>query len=109
MSYVLAEIAEASGVIALLVCSIVLGHYAWYNMTHEAQVNSKSTIEILAFSAESLTFVYVGICTVTYSTDDISIGFMFFSIGIVMGSRFILIYIMYNLFKLCNPSRFVLR
>lgn len=109
MSYIVAEIANASGVIALLVCSIVLGHYAWYNMSHDAQVNSKSTINILSFSAEALTFVYIGICVITYSTEDYSVDFMFFIIGIVMASRLILVYGMYNLFKLCKPHRFVLK
>mmetsp|Transcript_14566 Transcript_14566/g.2387 ORF Transcript_14566/g.2387 Transcript_14566/m.2387 type:complete len:88 (+) Transcript_14566:325-588(+) len=34
---------------------------------------------------------------------------MFFIIALVMTSRLILVYLFYNLFKLCKPHRFVLK
>lgn len=104
ISYLIATMLGISGVITMLVCSIVLGHYAWYNITAEAKHGSSIAVHFLGFASESLTFVYLGMSIVAYSTNNFSIYFLAAVTAIVLGSRAIAIFGMSYLVKLCSKQ-----
>lgn len=37
ISYMVSELLEQSGIITLLICGVVLAHYAWYNLSPQAK------------------------------------------------------------------------
>ena len=60
MSYYATEYFEFSGVIALLMTGIILGHYAFYNLTNESKLSTRITYGSLSVLAEGTIFIYLG-------------------------------------------------
>lgn len=87
VTYISAELATISGVISLLVCSILMGHYAWYNLTPTAREVSGDTFKFLGNSAEALTFAYLGLSAFSYGGSEISVYFVLGIMGVVMLAR----------------------
>jgi len=87
--YVVAELLGISGVIALLVCAIIMGHYAWYNLSSTAREVTSDTFRFLGDGAEALIFAYLGITAFSYNADKISFYFILAMVGVVLTARFI--------------------
>ena len=50
-----------SGIISLLTCSIIMGHYAWYNLSPQGKSTTSVTFAFLGSTAEAGVYCYVGI------------------------------------------------
>lgn len=61
VAYMLAELFEFSGVIAILVAGISMSHYAIYNLSRTGSVTSGVAFNFLATFAESFLYIYLGI------------------------------------------------
>ncbi|GER32990.1 sodium/hydrogen exchanger [Striga asiatica] len=60
LSYILAELCDLSGILAVFFCGIVMSHYTWHNVTESSRVTTKHAFATLSFIAETFIFLYVG-------------------------------------------------
>ena len=74
--YLVAEMLSISGVITILVCAIISGHYAWYNLTPESRIVVNDTFYLLGDGTQALIFSYLGLTTFSYSGSQISYIFI---------------------------------
>jgi len=71
VSYLVAELAETSGVMSLFLTGVTMKHYPWYSISKEGQTTSEHAFKIMAFAAETFVFVYLGInITASISNTD---------------------------------------
>lgn len=61
VSYLIAEGLELSGIVAILVNGIFLSVYASNNITNSSKKVLKAGYETIAYSAEILVFIFLGI------------------------------------------------
>ena len=61
-SFLTAEVADASGIVAILFCGITQAHYTINNLSFEARERIKTLFELLTFLCENFLFLAVGVC-----------------------------------------------
>lgn len=61
-SFLTAEVIDASGIVAILLCGITQAHYTINNLSFEAREWLKSLFELLTFLCENFLFLAVGVC-----------------------------------------------
>ncbi|GKT25296.1 Cation/H+ exchanger, CPA1 family like protein [Aduncisulcus paluster] len=85
LSYMLAEAAELSGIMAILFCAIVISQYAQYNISDRCRRAYAEVVKSLSFATENIVFIFLGssLFCQTLSWDFALIVFTF--IGIVIG------------------------
>ena len=88
IGYTIADICDLSGVICLLVCSIVSGHYAMCNLSPHAQVVSSQCFRFIGDAAEALVFAYLGLTAHAYNLFDVPIGFLLLLFASTIIARF---------------------
>lgn len=88
LSYLAAESMQLSGVMSLLFCGIMMGRYAYFNLSPENQVASPVSATIISVLAETFIFAYLGISVFTLQTYDFaSVPFVFVVISLCYLSR----------------------
>jgi len=60
-SYASAEIVGMSGIVSVFFCGILMGHYAWYNVSQICQVSLFNVVQALAEASEAFVYAYLGI------------------------------------------------
>ena len=110
VSYVLAELWHLSGIIALLVCSVVMANYAWYNLSPQGKQSSVVIFAFLGQVAEAFVFSYLGLTFFSYSTYSWSTDLIILELCVVMLGRFLATFGLIGLLKICryekhNPKR----
>lgn len=55
-----------SGILGILTSSVILAHYAHYNLSTVTQISSQQVFRSLAFLAETFVFVYLGTALTTF-------------------------------------------
>merc|ERR550534_1057608 len=60
-SYSVAEILEMSGIVSVFFCGILMGHYAWYNVSQICQISIFNATRAFAELSESFVYAYLGI------------------------------------------------
>eukprot|EP00397_Hematodinium_sp_SG-2012_P035714 GEMP01038456.1.p1 GENE.GEMP01038456.1~~GEMP01038456.1.p1 ORF type:complete len:414 (+),score=49.68 GEMP01038456.1:245-1486(+) len=58
--YVVADLAQVSGVLALFVSSLVCSHYAYHSLNADSQILLRGTSNLLSFSSQAFVFGYLG-------------------------------------------------
>lgn len=61
-SFLVAEVADASGIVAILLCGITQAHYTINNLSFEARERIRNLFELLTFLCENFLFLAVGVC-----------------------------------------------
>jgi len=61
LSYYLADLLKMSGIISIIVTSVMQAQYSWYNLSPQGKTVSAVTIQTLGYFAEALIFSYVGL------------------------------------------------
>lgn len=56
-----------SGILGILTSSVILAHYAHYNLSKVTQISSQQVFRALAFLAETFVFVYLGTALTTFN------------------------------------------
>lgn len=107
-SYILAELLGISGVFTMLVCCIIMGHYAWYNLTPTARIVTSDSFKFLSDGAEALIFSYLGLTLITYVNDKGSIYFVFALILVIMFARLISTFGLSYLLRVITWGRYAL-
>lgn len=70
IAYMLAELCEWSGVIAVLVAGISMSHYLVYNLSPTGKVTSGVAYNFVALFAEAFLYIYLGISVWEYKAPD---------------------------------------
>ncbi|EAS01743.2 sodium/hydrogen exchanger family protein (macronuclear) [Tetrahymena thermophila SB210] len=91
-SYLIAEIVGLSGIISLFCCGLVMGHYAYLNISEESQKGTHLAFETVGYLAEAFVFAYLGISLVNINYADIEIGFTICMMFAVMFARCFSVY-----------------
>lgn len=60
-SFLTAEVIDASGIVAILLCGITQAHYTINNLSFEARERLKNLFELLTFLCENFLFLAVGV------------------------------------------------
>jgi len=60
-SYSVAEILGMSGIVSVFICGIVMGQYAWYNVSQVCQISIFNSITAFRNLSEIFVYCYVGI------------------------------------------------
>lgn len=100
VGYMVSVILDISGVISILTTAIMMGHYTWYNLSHEAREVSRTVFHIVGHVIEAFIFVYMGLTSYEYYTHFAGYLFMLEYSLVVMFARFAGIVIFPGLLKL---------
>lgn len=88
IGYVIAELLGISGVICILACAIVSGHYAMYNLSPAARIVSHNFFHFVGDASEALVFAYLGLTAYSYNLFSVSYSFLFAMFGSTLIARF---------------------
>lgn len=104
VSYLLADGFELSGIVAILITGIFLKVYATPNLSSRSRKVLKAAYNIIAYAAETLVFIFLGIGIFAFEHPTDKIGFDAIIIGwLVIGfARAVNIFI---ITKVCNCYR----
>ena len=105
IGYIVADILEISGVICILVCSIISGHYALYNLSPTSRVVSQNFFHFIGDGAEALVFAYLGLTAYSYEVFSISPWFIAAMLLGTLIARFIGTYILSFIITLVTCGR----
>jgi len=78
--YTIAQLLGISGVICILIASIISGHYSFYNMSPTSRIVCMKFMNFIGDAAEALIFSYLGMTTLSYDIFSISWVFLFFMV-----------------------------
>lgn len=92
---------EMSGIIALLTCSIINGHYTFYNFSPQGKATSSVTVTFLGNTFEAAIYSYIGIALYEVIPTWWSFSFIFAELGIIMVFRLIGILGTFYTLRLC--------
>ncbi|RLN65560.1 hypothetical protein BBP00_00002771 [Phytophthora kernoviae] len=67
LSYVIADLAGLSGIVALFFSGVLMSHYHLYNIADESATALRHLLTTTSFMAENFVFIYMGMSVVAYS------------------------------------------
>lgn len=104
--YYLGELFDLSGIVALLVCTMVESHYGWYNLSPQGKHVTSVTYQTMGYIAEAAVFALIGVSAVdTVTLTPFSWRFVIAEFFIVIIGRYIAVYASYYLFSSnCCPG-----
>ena len=91
-TFLIAEAAELTGIVAVLFCGIFQAHYTYNNLSRESQDHSKFSFELLSFLAENFIFCYIGVSMFTFPYHYWSVPFIMVAFFAVILGRICNIY-----------------
>ena len=68
ISYIVADIIEVSGIVALLSCGIFMGQFTWYNLSPQAKQSTSVSFAVFGYIIEAFIFSYLGLTLFSYAS-----------------------------------------
>ncbi|KAJ3069649.1 monovalent cation:H+ antiporter, CPA1 (nhx1) [Podochytrium sp. JEL0797] len=103
-SYLLSNSIHLSGIVSLLFCAILLKHYGYDNMSLRTRRTTKHMFRVLSQLSENFVFIYLGVTLFSNQHAVFSVTLTFFTIGIVLASRYASILPLASLLNYIHPS-----
>lgn len=91
-SFLAAEVANWSGIVALLFCGVTQQHYTYKNLSEESRTRTIQTFDLLNFLAENFIFSYIGLSVFTFTTHIWDFRFIAWSFLAITVGRILNIY-----------------
>jgi len=92
-TFLLAEIAQLTGIVAVLFCGIAQAQYTYMNLSDESKASTKQIFGLLNFLSENFIFIYLGLTVFTFPQHQWQdVGFMAWSFLALAVSRLFNIY-----------------
>jgi len=103
-TFLLAEVFELTGIVAVLFCGICQAHYTYNNLSKESQASTKQFFDMLNFMAENFIFSYIGVSMFTFPKHHFDVAYI---IGAFFAIFFARALNVYPLSALLNVGRTV--
>ncbi|KAI1307604.1 Sodium/hydrogen exchanger 7 [Halotydeus destructor] len=91
-TFLLSEVIELSGIVAVLFCGITQAHYTVSNLTDESKSRTKQLFQLLNFLAENFIFTYIGVSMFTYPRHRWRFSFIVIALVAVLCGRALQVY-----------------
>ncbi|CAG9335308.1 unnamed protein product [Blepharisma stoltei] len=106
LGYMIAKAIDLSAVIVLLVCGIISGHYAWYNLSRTSRTAVTNSFQFIGDASEALVFAYLGISAFTYKEEGIEWNYIIAVSGATIVSRLIAVFGLIWIVQLLSGGKF---
>lgn len=91
-SFLAAEAANLTGIVAILFCGICQAHYTFNNLSEESQQRTKQLFEFINFLMENFIFSYIGVSMFTIQRHEFNFVFIFASLLAIVVARACVVY-----------------
>ncbi|CAH1781486.1 unnamed protein product [Owenia fusiformis] len=91
-TYLAADAAGLTGIVAILFCGISQAHYTYNNLSSESKLRTKQLFELLNMLAENFVFLYIGVSTFTFTKHNWRVEFIFSAFLAIIVGRALNIY-----------------
>lgn len=91
-TFLLAEVFELTGIVAVLFCGITQAHYTYNNLSQESKQSTKSFFDLLNFMAENFIFSYIGVSMFTFPKHNFDPYYIVGSFIAIFLGRFLNVY-----------------
>ncbi|XP_071516129.1 sodium/hydrogen exchanger 6 isoform X2 [Panulirus ornatus] len=91
-TFLMAEAADLTGIVAVLFCGICQAHYTYNNLSIESRGATKTLFELLNFLSENFIFSYIGVSMFTFDHHKWDPAFIFIAFVAIIVGRFMNIY-----------------
>jgi len=91
-SFLAAEAANLTGIVAILFCGICQAHYTFSNLSEESQQRTKQLFEFINFLMENFIFSYIGVSMFTIQRHEFNFVFIFASLLAIVVARACVVY-----------------
>ena len=91
-TFLVAEVANWSGIVAVLFCGITQQHYTFKNLTDESRTRTLQTFQLMNFLAENFIFSYIGLSVFAFTGHQWNPGFIAWSFLSIQVGRILNIY-----------------
>uniref|UniRef100_A0A7C8YHU1 Sodium/hydrogen exchanger n=2 Tax=Opuntia streptacantha TaxID=393608 RepID=A0A7C8YHU1_OPUST len=103
-SYMLAEGLGLSGIVSILFTGIVMKHYTYSNLSEKSQQFVSGFFHLISSLAETFIFIYMGLDIVMEKHSWSHIGFIFFSIIVIVIARAVNVFSCAYVVNLVRPA-----
>ncbi|KAK9809257.1 hypothetical protein WJX72_012251 [[Myrmecia] bisecta] len=87
LAYLVAEVLQLSGIVALFFTGIAHAHYSFYSVNQDAQITLKRFFEFAAFLSETFVFAYLGLQVATLGHKQVDLGLLLMGLPLVILAR----------------------
>ena len=105
LSYYLADLFEMSGIISIIVTSVMQAQYAWYNLSPQGKQVSAVTFQTLGYFAEALIFSYIGLGMFKAPKTDWSISFIGIELILIVIARILSVLLVQYIFVILGSEK----
>ncbi|XP_068248504.1 sodium/hydrogen exchanger 7 isoform X2 [Palaemon carinicauda] len=91
-TFLMAEAADLTGIVAVLFCGICQAHYTYNNLSGESQLATKTLFDLFNFLSENFIFSYIGVSMFTFDHHKWDVSFICISFVAIIVGRFLNIY-----------------
>lgn len=107
-TFLLAEVLNLTGIVAVLFCGICQAHYTYNNLSDESRSITKHFFDQLNFMAENFIFSYIGVSMFTFPKHRFHAGFIGGAFVSIILGRALLVYPLCFLLNLGRKTKITL-
>lgn len=105
IGYIIAEILDISGIICILVSSIIAGHYSFYNLSDNAKILTHNFYHFIGDGAEALVFAYLGLTAYSHNFFSLPPLFLILMFVSALIARFIGTFVLSTVVRILTCGR----
>ncbi|XP_065323358.1 sodium/hydrogen exchanger 9-like [Gordionus sp. m RMFG-2023] len=91
-TFLIAEVSQLSGIVAVLFAGIFQAHYTYHNLSKQSQYRTRQIYELMSFLIENFIFSYIGVSLFTFQNHKFHMGLIVSALIAIFISRLCNIY-----------------